>query len=348
MPTPSSSSTVHRPLGPAALFILLLVVAALAIVGLMRAVTPVKERMNGTLISPIATTTKPGSPVFDEVDGKPGNEEEEPAVQPTPTTPTTTTSTTTVNTVRPRPTGAVCDAQNFICVTAPAAQTTIGNPVLVQGTAIAFENTVQYELQDAQGFVMANGFVTANAPDVGQPGPFETRIFWNQLPTTSTGTLVMFEASARDGQPIHTVRVPVRFTASSAVSRFISLVSENVTPSTPTGCDVVYQQKILVPSTTLPVEATLRALLRLDPVNIHKLYPGYTTAIPAGTSVVSLKVANGVATVVLSRQLEAYGGGSCNVMAIRTQIESTLKQFPSIRSVVISVEGKTPEESLQP
>ena len=43
-----------------------------------------------------------------------------------------------------------------------------------------------------------------------------------------------------------------------------------------------------------------------------------------------------------------YGvAGSCRVLAIRAQIESTLKQFPSIKKVVISVNGRT-GEVLQP
>lgn len=195
---------------------------------------------------------------------------------------------------------------------------------------------------------MASGFATANAPDVGKAGPFEARVFFNQLPTSATGTLVLFESSARDGQPTHEVRVPVKFPSLSAVSRFVYLLSDNTASSASTGCDVVYERKILVPSSSLPIESTLRALLQLDRANIHKIYEGYTTAIPAGTRVVSVKVADGVAKVILSSELEGYGGGSCYVAAIRAQIESTLKQFSSVRSVVISVDGKTPEESLQP
>jgi spore germination protein GerM len=40
-------------------------------------------------------------------------------------------------------------------------------------------------------------------------------------------------------------------------------------------------------------------------------------------------------------------GGSCRVSGIRNQIIQTLKQFPTIKNVVISVEGNS-EEALQP
>jgi len=41
-------------------------------------------------------------------------------------------------------------------------------------------------------------------------------------------------------------------------------------------------------------------------------------------------------------------GGSCRVTTIRSQVEQTLMQFPSVTSVRISVEGYADDEVLQP
>lgn len=60
-----------------------------------------------------------------------------------------------------------------------------------------------------------------------------------------------------------------------------------------------------------------------------------------------LTIENGVATANFSPELQAYGGGSARVQAIRQQIERTLKQFPSVQQVVIQIDGQS-EGVLQP
>lgn len=60
-----------------------------------------------------------------------------------------------------------------------------------------------------------------------------------------------------------------------------------------------------------------------------------------------LALTDGVATVVFSPEMAAYGGGSTRVQMISQQITRTLKQFPTIHEVRIWIEGQT-EEGLQP
>jgi len=45
--------------------------------------------------------------------------------------------------------------------------------------------------------------------------------------------------------------------------------------------------------------------------------------------------------------LQYQVGGSCRVSAIRAQIIETLKQFSTVKNVVISINGRT-EDILQP
>ena len=90
---------------------------------------------------------------------------------------------------------------------------------------------------------------------------------------------------------------------------------------------------------------------------------GFGTALPTSQDVLSylgrepdwgprvtlrqLTIVDGVATADFSKEMGAYGGGSLRVMLIRKQIEQTLKQFPSVRDVVVAIEGET-EAVLQP
>jgi hypothetical protein len=60
-----------------------------------------------------------------------------------------------------------------------------------------------------------------------------------------------------------------------------------------------------------------------------------------------LTIVDGVATADFSKEMQAYGGGSLRVTLIRQQIEQALSQFPTVRQVIIAIEGDT-EAILQP
>ena len=76
---------------------------------------------------------------------------------------------------------------------------------------------------------------------------------------------------------------------------------------------------------------------------------GFTTNIPAGTMLKTIKITDkGVAEVNFTSALKKIGG-SCAVAAARAQIEQTVKQFPQVKSVLICVEGNCKQdEILQP
>jgi cytoskeletal protein RodZ len=126
----------------------------------------------------------------------------EPETKPEPkpeTEPSTPTSTTPVPTT-----------SKDISVTVPGVDALVSSPMLVRGEARVFENNVSLRLTDADGEILAETFATAEAPDIGQFGPFQISLSFSR-PTTSTGTLEVFEASARDGSEINKVTIPVRF-----------------------------------------------------------------------------------------------------------------------------------------
>jgi spore germination protein GerM len=75
---------------------------------------------------------------------------------------------------------------------------------------------------------------------------------------------------------------------------------------------------------------------------------GFFTSINQGVKLQSLNIReDGTAFVDFDEQLQAGVGGSCKVSAIRAQITETLKQFPTVKNVIISINGRT-EDILQP
>jgi len=75
---------------------------------------------------------------------------------------------------------------------------------------------------------------------------------------------------------------------------------------------------------------------------------GYATSLPKNVVLRSIAAdADGVVTADFTSSLDRGVAGSCRVLSIRTQIEQTLRQFPEVRGVVISVDGDA-EEALQP
>ena len=74
---------------------------------------------------------------------------------------------------------------------------------------------------------------------------------------------------------------------------------------------------------------------------------GYFSSLNPLTRINKIIIEDGTAYADFSRELNEGAAGSCKVSAIRSQIENTLKQFPEINDVVISVNGDS-ENILQP
>ena len=91
-----------------------------------------------------------------------------------------------------------------------------------------------------------------------------------------------------------------------------------------------------------PARAAMEALLA-GPTSADTA-AGLGTAIPEGTKLLGLTVADDRAVVDLSSQFGS-GGGSLSMQARVAQVVYTLTQFPNVRSVVFEMEGK-PVEAL--
>ena len=66
---------------------------------------------------------------------------------------------------------------------------------------------------------------------------------------------------------------------------------------------------------------------------------GWGTAIPAGTELLGIDIANGVATVDLSDEFES-GGGSLSARMRLAQLVYTMTEFQTVQSVALEIEGR--------
>jgi germination protein M len=92
-----------------------------------------------------------------------------------------------------------------------------------------------------------------------------------------------------------------------------------------------------VPKTQAIATAAMTALLGGSPTN-RDGFQDISSAIPTGTKLLGLSIANGVATVDLSGEFAA-GGGSASSQYRLAQVVYTLTQFPSVDTVLFKVDG---------
>ncbi|MEK7585522.1 MAG: GerMN domain-containing protein [Patescibacteria group bacterium] len=110
-------------------------------------------------------------------------------------------------------------------------------------------------------------------------------------------------------------------------------------------CEVVYPFIRTVPKTTAVGRAALTELLK-GPSEVD-VRLGSITSINPGVKLNSLTIVGGVARADFSSELSQSVGGACLTSMIRAQITETLKQFSTVKSVVISVNGVS-QDILQP
>ena len=107
---------------------------------------------------------------------------------------------------------------------------------------------------------------------------------------------------------------------------------------------------------TFPVTRTITKTQAVGRASLNELLKGvtstekarkYYTAIPEGVVLKGLTIKEGVAYADFNSKLTEGVGGTCLVDRIRSQIRNTLQQFPTVKNVVIAVDGKT-EGVLEP
>ncbi len=96
----------------------------------------------------------------------------------------------------------------------------------------------------------------------------------------------------------------------------------------PTDCGEVYPAVRIIPKTIAVADASMRILLEENVPDIKAYYNGVT-------------IKNGVAIVDFDKAaLGRLNSAACMQASIKSPIEKTLKQFPTIKSVEYSIDGK--------
>jgi len=118
-----------------------------------------------------------------------------------------------------------------IFVEAPELLTTVRSPIRIRGTANTFEATFNYALYDENDNLLAENFVTATS-GTGTRGRFNETIDY-ELNETGRGTLIVYEASAKDGSWINVVAIPLYLRATVEPPTATPIVTKTLT-ATPT------------------------------------------------------------------------------------------------------------------
>jgi len=242
-----------------------------------------------------------------------------------------------VDTVPPPP-----PQQGNIRVTAPRAHAEVGESFELRGTARTFENAVSYRVVGDDGRKIGEGYMTA-VGEMGSFSPYSTTV------TVTRGyrgaaRLEVYQSSAKDGSEIDKVIVPIIIGRGTSGTTRIRLFYTNAGRGSERDCAKVFAVSRTIPRTPAVAEAALNELLA-GPTGAEQ-GKGYGNEIPPGTRLRDITIERGVARADFSSELNS-AAGACRVTAIRSQIERTLRQFPTVTSVVISVEGRA-QGVLQP
>ncbi|MFH1456602.1 MAG: GerMN domain-containing protein [Patescibacteria group bacterium] len=224
----------------------------------------------------------------------------------------------------------------------------IESPLMVEGEARGtwfFEASFPIKILDENGNVLSSSYVQAQSDWMTE----DFVAFKGQIgfisETTSKGFLVL-QKDNPSGLPEYDkeLRIPVILKPSELTTIKLYFINSKMDPGI--SCDKVFYVERDIPKIEAIGSATLWQLLS-GPTEDEKT-SGFSTSINSGVKLQSLSIdENGTATADFDNQLEYQVGGSCRVIAIRSQITETLKQFETIKDVVISINGRT-EDILQP
>ena len=237
--------------------------------------------------------------------------------------------------------------QEGISVDSPKASETISSPVKITGTTNGggwngFEGQVGIvQLLDYKGNKIGEAILKATTDWTKPPVSFEANLTF-KINNPGPATL-FFSNENPSGLPDKDKKFGLSVVTSSSETMTVKpfFAKTGVTGST---CSVVFSVDRTVPKTDAVARAALEELLK-GPTDSEKS-AGFYSNINPGVKINSLTITNGVARVDFSKEMETTGG-SCKVTEIRSEINFTLKQFPTVKSVIISINGRT-EDILQP
>jgi len=243
---------------------------------------------------------------------------------------------------------------DLIRVISPKDNAVVQNPLEIKGEARGywfFEASFPVKIFDDNGFLLGVKAAQALGEWMTEDFvPYQASIPF-AAPSTPKGKIVL-EKDNPSGLPEHDdeLVVPVVFKDAPEASKELMaskiFLSDSRYVNEPYfDCSRTIAVPRQAPRTLSVARAALEALLR--GATREEINQGFVSSINSGVRIQSLTITDGVARIDFDEQLEFQVGGSCRVASIRAQITDTLKQFAAVKSVIISINGRT-EDILQP
>jgi hypothetical protein len=245
--------------------------------------------------------------------------------------------------------------QGGIIVSSLVEDQEISSPLKIAGYVngqgwTGFEGQVgTVTLLDYKGNELATEVLKATTDWTQLPTQFEAELEF--VPASSGPATLLFKNENASGLPENNREFSLLVSVKQEqepetmeVSVFFN--NNNLDPQV--SCNKVFEVKRTIPKTGAIARAAIEELLK-GPTQ-QEIKSGYYTNINSGVKLnnISIQKTNPPSALVdFDEQLQFQVGGSCKVGAIRAQITQTLKQFPSIEDVIISINGRT-EDILQP
>ncbi|MFA6215149.1 MAG: GerMN domain-containing protein [Patescibacteria group bacterium] len=244
--------------------------------------------------------------------------------------------------------GNELEKQNLIKIDNPRPNQAVTSPLEITGQARGywfFEASFPIKLVDAGGNILATGIAQAQSDWMTNDFvPFKATLEFNPM-AAKTGELIL-QKDNPSGLPENDdeLRLPLAFFGETASVK-IFLTTKETGNNPDFNCQKTAAVGRTIPKTLALGKAALAELLK-GPTE-SEIAQGFSTTINTGVKLQKLTIENGVAKADFSQELEYQVGGSCRISAIRAQISDTLKQFSSVKEVIISIDGRT-EDILQP
>jgi hypothetical protein len=240
------------------------------------------------------------------------------------------------------------EIKDEIKLSIPKSNEIVSSPLVVEGSVKGswfFEASFPIKLIGEDGKILTTGIASAQSDWMTEDFvPFKSTLNFN--PGSSTIGMLVLQNDNPSGLPENDKQfgIPVKFSNQEKITVKVYFGNLNFNPNA-IDSSLVYPMLREVNKTQLTARAALEELLT-GPTEAEKSQ-GYYTSINPGVKINSLTITRGVAKVDFDEQMDFQMGGSCRVTAIRAQIVETLKQFPTVKNVIISVAGNV-EEALQP
>ena len=234
-----------------------------------------------------------------------------------------------------------------IVLESPKAGDLLDGKVVIKGTAKGgwfFEGSFPYFLKDNQGNIISMGPIQSKSDWMtADPVAFDQTVEF--FTDKTEGVLVLQKDNPSDDRSLdEKIEIPVKFVPSEGMKLNVFFGNSIYNPNQ-IDCGKVYPVVRTVKKD--PKTATMAIKELLKGTTNSELQEGYSTSLNSGIELNKITIANGEAKVDFNSVLGEGVAGSCRVGQIRAQIESTLKQFPTVTSVVISIDGVS-EGILQP